>query len=363
MALSSIPWRHSFPFVFLAALPLAEGVSAIWMFVPALLIAFLSLDAMLGIGSDEGDRPSALAYRCMPRLYIPLQLAITLWGVATAARMSDASQFLGLALAVGTSAGIFGMLSAHETIHGHHRLERALGLAMLASVGYMHFRISHVHGHHRLAATRADPATACAGESAYRFLRRSIIGQWRFASRFERRRAAGRRWPALANRLAWYVASEIALAMGVALALGARALLFLLVQAALAILILELFNYVAHYGLRRRIGRDGRREKLASHHSWNVGRRFNNWALFNGGHHSDHHRSPGHAYHRLRATPSAPQLPAGYAGTILLALVPPLWRRIMAPRLAAAAATSASSAAARSRRLRSIPPARGDRAA
>jgi hypothetical protein len=48
-------------------------------------------------------------------------------------------------------------------IHSRHAAERALGLAMRAAVGYMHFRISHVHFHHRLAATLADPATARRG--------------------------------------------------------------------------------------------------------------------------------------------------------------------------------------------------------
>lgn len=360
MALSSIPWRHSFPFVFLAALPLAEEAGVVWMFLPALILVFLCLDAILGMTPREDAAASAAAHRALPRLYIPLQLGTMFWAASAAAHIAAAGHFLALALAVGTCAGIFGMLSAHETIHSRHRLERALGLAMLASAGYMHFRISHVHGHHRLAATRADPATARAGESAYRFLRRSIAGQWRFAWRFERSRAAGRRWPLFANRLHWYVASEAALALGVALAWGRGALLFLLVQAVAAIIILELFNYVAHYGLRRRVGADGR-ERLAAHHSWNARQRFNNWALFNGGHHSDHHRWPGRGYHRLGAQPAAPQLPAGYAGAILLALVPPLWRRVMAPRLAAA--MSASNAAPRSRRPRSTPPARVDRAA
>jgi alkane 1-monooxygenase len=357
-----VPWRHSFPFLFLAALPLAERAGALWAFLPALIVVFLGFDAALGTGATEESAGESLAHRALPCLYIPLQLAATFWAARAAAQPGGASHFVALALAVGTCAGIFGMLSAHEAIHGRHRLERALGLAMLAGVGYMHFRISHVHGHHRLAATRADPATARRGETAYRFLRRSIVGQWRFAWRFERRRAAGRPRARFANRLPWYVASEAALALAAALAWGGRALLFLLAQAALAVVILELFNYVAHYGLERRV-REGGRERLAPHHSWNARQRFNNWALFNGGHHSDHHRRPGRGYHRLAATPAAPELPAGYAGAILLALVPPLWRRVMAPRLAAAAAISPPGAAPRSRRPRSAPPARADRAA
>jgi alkane 1-monooxygenase len=330
-----LPLRYALPFLFLALLSLAarSGVE-IWLFLPLLIAAFVGFDALLGIAADGGEPAAALLHRLLPRLYIPCQLATTLWGVVTAAHLATPSHLLGLALAVGAAAGIFGMLAAHEMIHARHPAERALGLAMLASVGYMHFRISHLHGHHRHAATRADPATARAGESVYRFLGRSVAGQWHGAWRFERRRIAGRH--PLANRLVWYLAIEAALILAAALALGERALIFLAVQAVIAIAILEIFNYIAHYGLRRGLLPGRGREPLGPQHSWNAGQRFNNWALFNGGHHSDHHRAPGRAYFRLRATPEAPQLPFGYGGTILLALVPPLWRRIMAPRLAAA---------------------------
>jgi alkane 1-monooxygenase len=58
-----------------------------------------------------------------------------------------------------------------------------------------------------------------------------------------------------------------------------------------------------------------------------------NWALFNMGRHSDHHRRPSQAYQRLSALPDTPQLPAGYAEAILLSLAPPLWRRVMDPRV------------------------------
>jgi alkane 1-monooxygenase len=50
------------------------------------------------------------------------------------------------------------------------------------------------------------------------------------------------------------------------------------------------------------------------------------------GRHSDHHRRPAAAYQALSEIGNAPELPLGYAGSILLALVPPLWRRVMDPR-------------------------------
>jgi alkane 1-monooxygenase len=51
--------------------------------------------------------------------------------------------------------------------------------------------------------------------------------------------------------------------------------------------------------------------------------------------HSDHHANPTRRFQALRHFDEAPQLPTGYAGMILLALVPPLWRRVMDPRLLA----------------------------
>ena len=53
------------------------------------------------------------------------------------------------------------------------------------------------------------------------------------------------------------------------------------------------------------------------------------------GRHSDHHRRPAAPFEQLRRLDAAPELPAGYAGSILLAFVPPLWRRVMDKRVAA----------------------------
>ena len=323
--------------MFLGALVVTArtGVLATALVLPALLIIFVGLDAALGTSSlARPTKSDAIGYRFLIWLYIPAQLAVIAWGCALAGATPGIVDVLFLALAIGATSGIFGMLAAHEMIHARRPLERALGLAMLAAVGYMHFRISHLHGHHRSGATMDDPATARRGESSYRFLARSIVGQWRGAWRHERRRAARRCRPTLANRLNHYVAVEVTLALAVIIAFGGKGLLLLGLQAAVAVLILELFNYVAHYGLLRRSLPEGGFEPLGPIHSWNVRQRFNNWALFNGGHHSHHHRAPSLAYERLQAQSDTPLLPCGYAGSIVLALVPPLWRRVMDPRAA-----------------------------
>ena len=122
-----------------------------------------------------------------------------------------------------------------------------------------------------------------------------------------------------------------------------HALLFEAGQSIVAVLILELFNYVAHYGMVRTVLPSGGLEPIGFHHSWNTSQRFNNWALFNGGHHSDHHDAPSRPYQHLRPVRDAPQLPSGYAETMVMALIPPLWRRVMDPRVKASQRPEAES--------------------
>jgi alkane 1-monooxygenase len=331
-----MPAKHLIAFLCLAAVPLAEeiGGAAPFLVVPGLLVVFAGLDRVLGLAACSATVAwDTFPHRVLPWLYIALQLAAIAWGVLLAARETDLVRITGLALAMGAVGGIFGVLAAHEMIHSASRAERALGTVMLAGLTCLHFRIAHLHLHHRLAATPADPSTARQGESFYRFMLRSFIGQWLGAWRFEKRRAAQRGRPILANRAYCYLAITAIIYLIIAASLGSHALLFQALQSIVAILILELFNYVAHYGMVRAALRGGGIEPIGPCHSWNTGRRFNNWALFNGGYHSDHHGAPTLAYQHLQPVPEAPQLPSGYAETMAMALIPPLWRRVMDPRL------------------------------
>lgn len=304
-----------------AALPLLAGVFSIG-------------DAAFGRGPGSAPISPRWRDRILPWLYIPAQIAVTLWSVIVSARATtDAAMLVDLALAIGTVAGIFGMLAAHEMIHSPSRAERGLGVAMLAAMTYMHFRVSHVWTHHRLAATLDDAATARRGESFYRFLVRSVAGQLRAALDMERSRAARRGHGLTGNRVYRYGVISAAIYLAMAATLGLKAVGFFALQSVVAIVVLELFNYVVHYGLLRRVLPDGRTEPLGAQHSWNAPQRFTNWALMNGGHHSEHHRRPSQAYAALARAANAPELPAGYGGTMVMALVPPLWRAIMHPRL------------------------------
>ena len=180
-----------------------------------------------------------------------------------------------------------------------------------------------------------DPTSARRGESVYAFIVRSVAGQAREAWEFEadRLRRRGRAVFGPSNRMLFYIVVELSIVAGVAV-LGLRSLAFWLAQAVLAIIMLELFNYIAHYGLQRRPRPAGGFEPIDPRHSWNSLRRMNNGSLFNMGRHSDHHRWAAREYQHLEAEEAeAPELPAGYAGAVAYAMIPPLWRRVMDPKV------------------------------
>ncbi|HZZ87087.1 MAG TPA: alkane 1-monooxygenase [Caulobacteraceae bacterium] len=328
------------PFAFLALVPLGWRLGGAWTFLllGVLPLALAGGDWLIGEEPPAASEDHPLAHRLLPWLYAPLQLAEIVWAGWEVSRPStDLVTAIGLTLSTGLAAGVFGFLAAHELIHSRHRPERIYGLVLLASLLDMQFAISHVQGHHRRPATFEDAASARRGESLYAFWMRSVSGQAREAWTFETGRLAraGRMPIGPGNRLLLWFAIEALIVAAIA-AYSWRALAFFLAQAVLAILLLESFNYVAHYGLIRRRRPDGRLEPLSPKHSWNSVRRMNNASLFNMGRHADHHRFSARPYNELEVLDGGARLPCGYAGVILMALIPPLWRRVMDPRVDAA---------------------------
>lgn len=325
--------RFMGPFGFLLSIPLLYTVSSVAILATPLAV-LLALVTMEQIGRNRDPAaitPRSGAFRLLPMLYIPLQLVVIVWAEWMSARAAFSSAGVAeLAISVGVCTGIFGVLAAHELVHSRSRHARRLGLLMFFAMSYPQFRIAHVYGHHRHAATERDASTARLGESFYSFLIRTVLAQLIGAWNFERQRTRRQRLPYLHNRL---VQGGILLAAlyGILLLFAPAAGAFLAAQSATAILVLELFNYIAHYGVVRQL-QDGTLERLGPHHSWNSSG-IGNLLIFNMGHHSDHHSVPERSFEGLEHAPEGRELPLGYAGSILLALVPPLWRAVMDNRI------------------------------
>ena len=274
------------------------------------------------------------------RLYVPLQLTMIAVGV-WAAMHADWLSALGLAFSVGFVSGSQGITFAHELGHSKNRVDRCLAWVLMTSVCYGHFMVEHYRGHHPRAATHDDPASARYGESVYRFLPRTLWGSWTSAWRLEAQRVAQMRQSWLRSPLVWSsIVSFGIIFMAFWLVISTeyaqpaiKIIAFLLLQSFVALLLLELVNYIEHYGLQR-TQLDGKREAFGMMHAWNADHVATNSLLANLQRHSDHHMHAWKPYATLQALPG-PQLPTGYAGCILLALMPPLWFRLMHPRLAA----------------------------
>jgi len=331
------------PVVSMAAWTLLGGEGWLWL-TPAVVYGLVpALDALLG--EDRNNPPEALVpslendawYRWLTWLAVPAGW-LTVVVVAWVAVRGDLSLFgwLGLAVSAGWTSGA-GINAAHELGHKKGALERGLARLALAPACYGHFVVEHVRGHHRDVATPEDPASSRFGESYYRFMMREVPGAFRRAWRLEKERleALGRGAFDVRNENLQGWSLSVAFWGSLLLALGPAVLPFMLVQAAFAYSLLSAANYVEHYGMLRQRLPDGRYERPAPRHSWNSNRVVSNLLLYQLQRHSDHHAFPARRYQSLRHFDEAPQLPTGYFGMFLLALVPPLWRRVMDPRVLA----------------------------
>ena len=167
-----------------------------------------------------------------------------------------------------------------------------------------------------------------------------LLGSLRSAWSLERRRLARRgRHPFRPGNdvlNAWLMSAVLWGAM--VAVLGWQILPLLVVQAVVGFTLLEVVNYMEHYGMLRQkvgVGHRQRYERVDPSHSWNSNNIATNVLLDHLQRHSDHHANPTRRYQTLRDFEESPVLPTGYAGMIVLAVVPPLWRRVMDPRVLA----------------------------
>ena len=304
---------------------------------------FMALDGWLGAYTGNADPetdPGRLTwYRAITLIWAPVQVATIfgLIGYVTRTGHLGRGEELALFAAVGILTGTIGITYSHELLHQRPRIERWLADILLASVLYSHFRSEHLLVHHRYVGTPRDPVTARFGESCWRFLPRVLGQSARSSFRAEAAMLArrGEPWWQARNPFWRYLALQAGMLLLAGLIGGGWGLVLFAVQACVAIFQLELVNYVEHYGLTRRHLGEGRYEHVKPRHSWNSDQRASNWLLINLARHSDHHTKPDRRFPLLQThgEDEAPQLPAGYPVMTLAALVPPLWRRIMHPRV------------------------------
>ena len=320
------------------------GSDLLWFWGPIFLFVVVPLLDTV-IGTDAINPPEEAVswleadryYRWCTYAFLPLQYASLVWACWLLA--GDGTSTLGkigLATTVGVVGGV-AINTAHELGHKKDELERWLSKVALAQSAYGHFYLEHNRGHHVRVATPEDPASSRLGETFWAFLPRTVIGSLRSAWELESTRyaKAGRsRWTWRNDLLnAW--AMTVVLFGALIAVFGLEVAPYLVLQAVVGFSLLEVVNYLEHYGLRRQKQESGRYERTRPEHSWNSNNTASNVLLYHLQRHSDHHANPTRRYQALRSMDDAPQLPSGYGTMIVLAVVPAVWRRVMDDRLLA----------------------------
>ncbi|MEP4195077.1 MAG: alkane 1-monooxygenase [Aliishimia sp.] len=342
-------WTRAVPFWMSYALPALAWYTAVtggWAVILLPLVTwnlFSLLDFVFGLNEDNAD-PNATDndlkfYRLGTMLWAPVQfvtLFALIWYVPQAEHLSTLESIL-IFIGVGVMTGTIGINYSHELMHQKNKLERWLADALLGMVMYSHFRSEHLLVHHRYVGTPRDPVTARYNEGFHRFYPRVLRQCWRsaFKAEAEKLGKAGRKWTHSSNPFWTYWGLQSVMLLLAILLSGWAGLLLFLIQAGTAIWQLELVNYVEHYGLTRKHLGNGKYEHVRPHHSWNAAHKVSNWLLINLQRHSDHHYKPDRRFPVLQtySDADAPQLPYAYAVMTIVAMMPPLWRRMMNPRV------------------------------
>ena len=242
-----------------------------------------------------------------------------------------------LMMAQGMITGAVGITFAHELMHQKSSKEKWLADILMGMALYGHFRTEHLLVHHRYVGTDKDAVTAKYDESFFSFFLRVLPSCFKSAwdEEVSRLRKINLPGSSLRNPFWRYgILAAIFLMLSFAIG-GSFGVLLFFTQAFIAILHLEMANYIEHYGLTRKLMSNGKYEPTKPHHSWNANHTASNLLLINLQLHSDHHAKPDREYPLLQKydKDQAPQLPFGYPLMIAICLIPVLWRKVMNPRV------------------------------
>lgn len=284
---------------------------------------------------EEMEEKNDFFYDILIYSMVPMQYVILgyyLWTITSQSLLWY--EYLGTTMGMGLACGALGINVAHELGHRTKKYEQIMSKMLLLTSLYMHFFIEHNRGHHKNVSTPLDPATSRLNESFYAFLPRTVIGSWLSAWKLEIGRLKKKNlpvWNPLHNEMLRFQIIQVLFVTAIYLLFGWIGAVGFVAAATMGFVLLEIVNYIEHYGMQRKQLPGGNYEKVKPHHSWNSAHEFGRILLFELTRHSDHHFNPGRKYQILRHFQEAPQMPSGYLAMMPLALIPPLWFKVMNP--------------------------------
>ncbi len=260
--------------------------------------------------------------RAFPVVCALLYAGLVAWGLFEAGKLVDRLfELVAFSASVGLTAGAVGITAGHELSHRRGVVERLAAYLALGLSWNLHFIVVHPL-HHRHLGTAKDP-NVVGNRSFWTYLLPAVAKEWKMG------------WDGAFSRSPLFGLSlclPLVLTVVLAVFMGfASAFLFVL-QGAIATLLLQVVNYIEHWGLSRNVSADGTIEPIRVHHAWSSAHWVSRNMLFNLPLHAQHHMAAGRAFASLFGDRTAPQMPYGYPAMIVLALCPPLWRYTMEPR-------------------------------
>lgn len=314
----------------LTFLPIIEAFAII-----PLLELFISADSSNLSEAEEELRKKNRIYDWQVYILVPVQLIFVFLFLESMGEKGLATiDIIGRISGMGLMCGVIGINVAHELGHRNKVYEQLMAKILLLTSMYMHFFIEHNQGHHKHVSTKEDPSSARKNEILYVFWLRSVvfsyISAWKI--QLDRLRKKGHSFLSIHNEMLLFQFIQLLLVAGIVYFFGWLIAGYFVLAAIMGFLLLETVNYIEHYGLSRKKKGDVY-ERVMPYHSWNSNHVVGRLMLFELSRHSDHHYIASRKYQILRHIDSSPQMPTGYPGMMLLALVPPLWFYVMNKRL------------------------------
>jgi len=306
-----------------------------WIVVPGLEL-FIKPDARNLSTAEEELVKNDKTYDVILYFIVVLQYAaLARFLYAMSADDMSWLDVIGRVWVMGMLCGVFGINAGHELGHRVNKVVQTLAKCLLLSSQYMHFFIEHNKGHHKRVATPDDPSSARFGEWVYAFYFRSIVFSYFSAWQIAADEARKQNKPVISfyNQMIVFTLIQVSFVAVIVFVFGWLVALYYLIAAAIGILLLETVNYIEHYGLQRKELENGKYERAMPAHSWNSDHVIGRMMLFELSRHSDHHYLASRKYQVLRHHDDSPQMPTGYPGMMILALVPPAWFYVMNKKL------------------------------
>lgn len=302
-----------------------------WVIIPVLEL-FIKPDAHNMNAAEEEVARKDRVYDFIIYMVVPLQyIALYMFLNSMSNGQWAWYEIIGKIWVMGLLCGTFGINVGHELGHRANKVEQLLAKMLLLTSLYMHFYIEHNKGHHKRVATPEDPSSARYNEWIYTFYFRTIIlsylSAWKIAARELRKK--GMPVFSLHNEMIQFHLIQLAFVTLIFFSFGWLTTLYFFAAAVIGILLLETVNYIEHYGLQRKTLDNGKYERAMPEHSWNSDHVVGRLMLFELSRHSDHHYLASRKYQVLRHHDNSPQMPTGYPGMMILALMPPAWFYVM----------------------------------